>query len=64
MIDMFVSITNDRYRRGKPQSNDVDIVITHMDAKSGAAKIKGLCKKFVRRLYERGQSPNDVFYDC
>lgn len=42
------------YRRGKPQSNDVDIVITHTDAKSGAAKIKGLCKKFVRRLYERG----------
>ena len=38
------------YRRGKPESNDVDIVFTHPDA----AKIKGLCKRFVRRLHERG----------
>ncbi|KAI0667091.1 Nucleotidyltransferase [Trametes maxima] len=38
------------YRRGKPDSNDVDIVFTHPDPD----KIKGLCKRFVRRLYERG----------
>ncbi|PIL32799.1 hypothetical protein GSI_04916 [Ganoderma sinense ZZ0214-1] len=38
------------YRRGKPESNDVDIVFTHPDA----SKIKGLCKRFVRRLHERG----------
>ncbi|KAI0628369.1 Nucleotidyltransferase [Trametes polyzona] len=38
------------YRRGKPESNDVDIVFTHPDA----AKIKGLCKRFVKRLHERG----------
>ena len=39
------------YRRGKPESNDVDIVITHPDP----SKVKGLCKKFVKRLSERGQ---------
>ncbi|TFY63526.1 hypothetical protein EVJ58_g3189 [Rhodofomes roseus] len=38
------------YRRGKPESNDVDIVFTHPDAEV----VKGLCKRFVRRLYERG----------
>ncbi|KAH9915905.1 Nucleotidyltransferase [Fomitopsis serialis] len=38
------------YRRGKPESNDVDIVFTHPDA----GVMKGLCKRFVRRLYERG----------
>ncbi|KAH9911166.1 Nucleotidyltransferase [Fomitopsis serialis] len=38
------------YRRGKPESNDVDIVFTHPDA----GVVKGLCKRFVRRLYERG----------
>jgi DNA polymerase/3'-5' exonuclease PolX len=50
------TLINDRYRRGKAHSNDVDIVITHGDAKSGAEKIKGLCKKLVKRLYERGKS--------
>ena len=40
-----------RYRRGKQESNDVDIVFTHQDA----SKIKGLCKRLVRRLYDRGQ---------
>jgi len=39
------------YRRGKPESNDVDIVFTHPDA----GVVKGLCKRFVRRLYERGE---------
>ncbi|KAI0333302.1 Nucleotidyltransferase [Cubamyces sp. BRFM 1775] len=38
------------YRRGKPESNDVDIVLTHPEA----AKVKGLCKRFVKRLHERG----------
>ncbi|TCD66672.1 hypothetical protein EIP91_001090 [Steccherinum ochraceum] len=38
------------YRRGKPESNDVDIVFTHPDA----SKVNGLCKRLVRRLYEQG----------
>ncbi|KAI0785852.1 Nucleotidyltransferase [Abortiporus biennis] len=38
------------YRRGKPESNDVDIVFTHPDT----TKVKGLCKRFVKRLYEQG----------
>ncbi|KAH8103597.1 Nucleotidyltransferase [Cristinia sonorae] len=38
------------YRRGKSESNDVDIVFTHPDA----SKVKGLCKRLVDRLYERG----------
>lgn len=33
----------------------MDIVITHTDAKHGAKNVKGLCKKLVRRLYERGK---------
>ncbi|KXN87482.1 DNA-directed DNA/RNA polymerase mu [Leucoagaricus sp. SymC.cos] len=42
------------YRRGKSQSNDIDIVITHTDIKHGAAIIKGLCAKLTKRLHERG----------
>ncbi|KAL1945250.1 hypothetical protein VTO73DRAFT_2101 [Trametes versicolor] len=38
------------YRRGKPESNDVDIVFTHPDA----GKVKGLCKRFVKHLHGRG----------
>ncbi|KAI0827661.1 Nucleotidyltransferase [Trametes gibbosa] len=38
------------YRRGKPESNDVDIIFTHPDA----AKVNGLYKPFVKRLHERG----------
>ncbi|OCH93467.1 Nucleotidyltransferase [Obba rivulosa] len=38
------------YRRGKQESNDVDMVFTHPDP----SKAKGLCKRFVRRLHERG----------
>ncbi|KAI0079811.1 Nucleotidyltransferase [Panus rudis PR-1116 ss-1] len=38
------------YRRGKPESNDVDIVFTHPDR----SKVKGLCKRLVHRLYEQG----------
>ncbi|KAH9888450.1 Nucleotidyltransferase [Cubamyces lactineus] len=38
------------YRRGKPESNDVDIVFTHPEV----AKVRGLCKRFVKRLHERG----------
>ncbi|CDO72632.1 hypothetical protein BN946_scf184985.g51 [Trametes cinnabarina] len=39
-----------QHRRGKPESNDVDIVFTHPDAE----KVKGLCKRFVRKLHQRG----------
>ncbi|KAG1781945.1 hypothetical protein EV702DRAFT_1068193 [Suillus placidus] len=42
------------YRRGKPQSNDVDIVITHTDWNLGSQKVKGLCRKLVQRLHEQG----------
>ncbi|KAM5545049.1 hypothetical protein V8D89_001160 [Ganoderma adspersum] len=45
-----VSTISGGYRRGKPESNDVDIVFTHPDA----SKVKGLCKRFVHRLHERG----------
>ncbi|KAH9944599.1 Nucleotidyltransferase [Amylocystis lapponica] len=38
------------YRRGKPESNDVDIVFTHPDP----TRVRGLCKRLVRRLHERG----------
>lgn len=38
------------YRRGKRESNDVDIVFTHPDP----AKTKGLCKRFVKHLHSRG----------
>ncbi|KAJ3857617.1 hypothetical protein EV368DRAFT_70832 [Lentinula lateritia] len=31
------------YRRGKDESNDVDIVISHNDLKSGGDQVKGLC---------------------
>ncbi|KAG2159155.1 uncharacterized protein EDB93DRAFT_1237870 [Suillus bovinus] len=41
------------YRRGKPQSNDVDIIITHTDWNLGSQKVKGLCKKLVQRLHEQ-----------
>lgn len=43
-----------RYRRGKPESNDVDIVISHPGLRSGADEVKGLCAKLVRQLYDRG----------
>lgn len=38
------------YRRGKPESNDVDIVFTHPDP----TKSKGLCKRFVQHLHHKG----------
>lgn len=43
------------YRRGKLESNDADIVISHTDWDRGADKVRGLCKKLVRRLQERGE---------
>ncbi|KAH7883222.1 hypothetical protein F5I97DRAFT_1903328 [Phlebopus sp. FC_14] len=42
------------YRRGKQESNDVDIVISHSDWVFGSQQGKGLCKRLVQRLYERG----------
>ncbi|KAI6046446.1 hypothetical protein EDC04DRAFT_2631014 [Pisolithus marmoratus] len=41
------------YRRGKLQSNDVDIVITHSDWNSGSNKVKGLSKRLVQVLHEQ-----------
>lgn len=38
------------YRRGKPESNDADIVFTHSDG----SKVKGLCKRVVRQLHKQG----------
>ncbi|KAH0829157.1 hypothetical protein J3R83DRAFT_2666 [Lanmaoa asiatica] len=45
------------YRRGKLESNDTDIVISHTNWDHGADKVRGLCKKLVRRLHERGKIP-------
>ncbi|KAL4258767.1 DNA polymerase [Pleurotus pulmonarius] len=42
------------YRRGKEESNDVDIVISHQDWRGGGEKIKGLCTKLVKHLYDEG----------
>lgn len=39
-----------RYRRGKPESNDIDIVFTHPNAKSA----KNLCGRLVERLQSAG----------
>ncbi|KAA1470530.1 Nucleotidyltransferase [Dentipellis sp. KUC8613] len=38
------------YRRGKEECGDVDIVFTHSDPE----RARGLCKRFVRRLYDKG----------
>ncbi|KAJ6589871.1 hypothetical protein DFH09DRAFT_976338 [Mycena vulgaris] len=42
------------YRRGKVESNDVDIVITHPTLVSGSDQVKGLGERLVNRLYDRG----------
>ncbi|KAF9501386.1 Nucleotidyltransferase [Pleurotus eryngii] len=42
------------YRRGKEESNDVDIVISHKDWRGGGEKIKGLCTRLVKHLYDKG----------
>ncbi|KAJ7502982.1 DNA polymerase mu [Mycena galericulata] len=42
------------YRRGKAESNDVDIVITHPTLVSGSDQVRGLGELLVNRLYERG----------
>ncbi|KAJ6631595.1 hypothetical protein B0H10DRAFT_1772340 [Mycena sp. CBHHK59/15] len=42
------------YRRGKSESNDVDIVITHPKLVSGSNQIKNLGEKLVNRLYDCG----------
>ncbi|RDB25356.1 DNA-directed DNA/RNA polymerase mu [Hypsizygus marmoreus] len=46
------------YRRGKLDSNDVDIVISSFSQNSGGDHIKGLCGKLVRKLYDRGLVTN------
>ncbi|KAJ7270017.1 hypothetical protein B0H12DRAFT_1229275 [Mycena haematopus] len=42
------------YRRGKTESNDVDIVITHPTLTSGSNQVKGLGEELVNLLYARG----------
>ncbi|KAF8653272.1 hypothetical protein AX16_003974 [Volvariella volvacea WC 439] len=42
------------YRRGKLESNDVDIVFGHPGIKSNGPEVKGLCKALVQRLHNRG----------
>ena len=39
------------FRRGKPESNDVDIVFTHPDGE----KAKGLCKRAMAWLHQKGE---------
>ncbi|KAG2015568.1 DNA polymerase mu [Coprinopsis cinerea AmutBmut pab1-1] len=42
------------YRRGKPQSNDVDIVFSHTDWENGAEIIKGLCTRLTAHMHRKG----------
>ncbi|KAK7057567.1 DNA-directed DNA/RNA polymerase mu [Favolaschia claudopus] len=42
------------YRRGKAESNDVDIVITHPKLVSGSDQVMSLGQMLVNRLHERG----------
>ncbi|KAG6850855.1 hypothetical protein H0H93_007473 [Arthromyces matolae] len=44
------------YRRGKHQSNDADIVITHPNLSGGGDKIKNLRKNSIERLYKLGKT--------
>ncbi|KAH9485502.1 DNA-directed DNA/RNA polymerase mu [Psilocybe cubensis] len=44
------------FRRGKPQSNDVDIVFSYPDLEKGPSIIKGLCTRFTKHLYDHGGS--------
>jgi DNA polymerase mu len=46
----FSRVKLSRYRRGKPASNDIDIVFTHGNAMSA----KGLCARLVERLRSAG----------
>ncbi|KAG6841415.1 hypothetical protein C0991_011309 [Blastosporella zonata] len=48
-----VSIIVGGYRRGKNQSNDVDIVITHPNLRNGGDHVKSLRRRVIQRLYER-----------
>ncbi|KAF9268570.1 Nucleotidyltransferase [Marasmius fiardii PR-910] len=49
-----VSTITGGYRRGKPESNDVDIVISHRDLKTGRGHVIGLCAELVQVLYSKG----------
>ncbi|KAG7091129.1 hypothetical protein E1B28_010183 [Marasmius oreades] len=49
-----VSTITGGYRRGKLESNDVDIVISHSDLKIGRGYVVGLCSQLVRALYRKG----------
>jgi hypothetical protein len=50
-----------RHRRGKAESNDVDIVITHPTLTSGSDQVKGLGEALVNQLYERGEYLPPIF---
>jgi hypothetical protein len=43
-------VSTNRYRRGKQENNDIDIVFTHPNAKS----TKDLCERLVERLRSAG----------
>jgi len=49
---------DDRYRRGKAESNDVDIVFCSPESMKGIQGVKGLCGKLVKRLYDKGLVTN------
>ncbi|KAF9071631.1 hypothetical protein BDP27DRAFT_1218834 [Rhodocollybia butyracea] len=48
-----VSTITGGYRRGKIESNDIDIVISHKDLKPGDDQVKGLCAELIRCLYDK-----------
>jgi DNA polymerase IV len=50
LSSFFFSSHLTRYRRGKPASNDIDVVFTHPNATSA----KGLCARLVDRLRSAG----------
>jgi DNA polymerase IV len=45
-----VSLLCGGYRRGKLESNDVDVVLTHPDA----TRLRGLCTRVTQRLVDKG----------
>lgn len=49
-LPFFSQVKLCRYRRGKPESNDIDIIFTHPSAKSA----KNLCGRLVERLRSAG----------
>ena len=50
LLPFFYQVKLYRYRRGKPESNDIDIIFTHPNAKSA----KNLCGRLVEHLRSAG----------